>query len=42
MEDYLTRYHGAVDDLVRQHWILPEDAANLNAQGAKEWDYATQ
>ncbi|HEX4308587.1 MAG TPA: alpha/beta hydrolase domain-containing protein [Acidobacteriaceae bacterium] len=41
-EDYLARYRKSVDALFRQHWILPEDAANLNAQGAKEWDYATQ
>jgi hypothetical protein len=40
-EDYLTRYNQAVDDLVRQRWILPEDAASLKDQGAKEWDYAT-
>jgi hypothetical protein len=39
-DDYLARYHKAVDDLVRQRWILPEDAATLNEQGAKEWDYA--
>lgn len=41
-EDYLTRYKKAVDELVRQHWILPEDAAALNQQGAAEWDYATK
>jgi hypothetical protein len=40
-DDYLTRYKKAVDDLVRQHWILPQDAAALNEQGAAEWDYAT-
>ena len=37
--DYLARYKRAVDELVRQRWILPEDAAALNAQGAREWDY---
>lgn len=41
-EDYITRYNQAVDDLVRQRWILSEDAANLKEQGAKEWDYATK
>ncbi|MFP5230957.1 MAG: alpha/beta hydrolase domain-containing protein [Acidobacteriota bacterium] len=41
-EDYLTRYDKAVDDLVHQRWILPNDAAALKEQGAKEWDYATQ
>jgi hypothetical protein len=41
-EDYLARYSKAVDDLVRQRWILPEDAAALKDEGAKEWDYATK
>jgi hypothetical protein len=41
-DDYLARYRKAIDDLVRQHWILPEDAAALNQQGAAEWDYATR
>jgi hypothetical protein len=40
--DYLTRYNQAVDDLVHQRWILPDDAAALKEQGAKEWDYATK
>ena len=26
-EDYLTQYKKAVDDLVQQRWILPEDRA---------------
>jgi hypothetical protein len=39
--DYLTRYNQAVDELVRQRRNLPEDAASLKDQGAKEWDYAT-
>jgi hypothetical protein len=39
---YLARYNKAVDDLVHQRWILPEDAAALKDQGAKEWDYATR
>ena len=41
-DDYLARYGKAVDDLVRQRWILPEDAATLRDQGAMEWDYATK
>ena len=40
-EDYLTRYNQAIEDLIRQRWILPEDAASLKEEGAKEWDYAT-
>ncbi|HEX4037473.1 MAG TPA: alpha/beta hydrolase domain-containing protein [Acidobacteriaceae bacterium] len=41
-EDYLDRYKKAVDDLVGQHWILPQDAADLIKQGAAEWDYSTK
>jgi len=41
-EDYLTRYKKAVDDLVSQHWILPQDAPDLMKQGAAEWDDATK
>jgi hypothetical protein len=41
-EDYLSRYNKAVDDLVGQRWILPDDAPLLKAQGEKEWDYATR
>ena len=41
-DDYLARYKKAVDDLVQQRWILPEDAPNLIQQGAAEWDYATK
>lgn len=41
-DDYLARYKKAVDDLVRQRWILPEDAPTLNTEGAAEWDYYTK
>ena len=36
-QDYLTRYQAAVDDLVRQRWILPEDRAALVHRGEQEW-----
>jgi Alpha/beta hydrolase domain len=36
-EDYLTRYSNAVDDLVKQRWILPEDRAALLQRGEAEW-----
>jgi alpha/beta hydrolase family protein len=36
-EDYLTRYKKAVDDLVQQRWILPEDSAALLHRGEEEW-----
>lgn len=39
---YLARYGKAVDELVRERWILPEDAPALNFQGAAEWDYSTR
>ncbi|MGA8108978.1 MAG: alpha/beta hydrolase domain-containing protein [Acidobacteriaceae bacterium] len=41
-DDYLARYKKAVDDLVSQRRILPEDAPDLMQQGAAEWDYATK
>ena len=41
-EDYLARYGKAVDELVRERWILPDDADKLKARGAEEWDYAMQ
>jgi Alpha/beta hydrolase domain len=41
-EDYLSRYQAAVDDLVRQRWILPEDRAALLDRGAQEWVQATR
>lgn len=37
-EDYLRRFDAAVDALVKQRWILPEDRAELEARGAEEWD----
>jgi len=36
-EDYLARYKAAVDDLVQQQWILPEDRAALLHRGEQEW-----
>jgi len=37
-EDYMAHYTKAVDDLVKQRWILPEDRESLLQQGEKEWD----
>jgi len=37
-EEYLTRYTGAVDDLVSQRWLLEEDRAALIERGGQEWD----
>jgi hypothetical protein len=36
-EDYLARYKAALDDLVQQRWILPEDRAALLRRGELEW-----
>ena len=37
-EDYLRKFDAAVDALVRERWILPEDKAALETRGAAEWD----
>ena len=41
-DDYLARYKKSVDILVREHWILPDDAPALMQRGAAEWEYATK
>src|SRR3984957_5308945 len=41
-EDYLARYPAAVDDLVQQRWILPEDRAALIHRGEQEWIETTK
>ncbi|MGA8344321.1 MAG: alpha/beta hydrolase domain-containing protein [Candidatus Sulfotelmatobacter sp.] len=41
-DDYLTRYKNAVDDLVHQRWILPEDREALIDRGKQEWAEATK
>ena len=41
-EDYLTQYTKAVDDLVQQRWILPEDRAALLHRGEQEWSASTK
>ncbi len=38
--DYLARFTRAVDELVRDRWILPEDRAALIAHGEQEWNLA--
>lgn len=39
-EDYLDRFSHALDDLVGQRWILPEDRAALMQRGRQEWEDA--
>jgi hypothetical protein len=37
-QDYLSRFAKALDELVKQCWILPEDRAALLHRGEQEWD----
>ena len=41
-QDYLNRYATAVDDLVKQRWILSEDRNALLERGEIEWSEATK
>ena len=41
-EDYLARFTTALDELVKQGWILPEDRAALLHRGEQEWDETTK
>jgi hypothetical protein len=41
-EEYLARFAAALDELIRQRWILPEDRAALLRRGAEEWEEATK
>jgi len=41
-EDYLSRYTKALDKLVKQGWILPEDRPALLHLAEQEWEYATK
>jgi hypothetical protein len=41
-DDYLVRYTKAVEELVRQRWILPEDRESLLHRGEEEWTEATK
>ena len=36
-EDYLARYAKALDELVKERWILPEDRAAMLKRGEVEW-----
>ena len=41
-EGYIVRYTKALDDLIQQRWILPEDRDALLTRGEQEWAQATQ
>jgi alpha/beta hydrolase family protein len=38
-DDYLQRYTRALDALIRDRFVLPEDRGALLERGAEEWDY---
>jgi hypothetical protein len=40
--DYLARFTKAIDGLIEQRWILPEDRAAMLHRGEQEWDLATK
>jgi hypothetical protein len=41
-EAYLSQYAVAIDDLIKQRWILPEDREALLHRGDQEWENATK
>ncbi len=41
-EEYLLRYSKAVDDLIKQRWMLPEDRPAFLSRGVEEWTEATK
>ena len=41
-EDYVTRYARALDELIEQRWILPEDRDALLHRAEQEWSEATK
>jgi hypothetical protein len=40
-DDYFTRFTNALDKLIQQRWILPEDRSAMLQRGEEEWDLAT-
>jgi Alpha/beta hydrolase domain len=40
-EDYFVRYTNALDKLIQQRWILPEDRTAMIERGEQEWDLVT-
>jgi hypothetical protein len=41
-EDYLSRYEAALDELIKERWILSEDRAAILERGEQEWDLASK
>lgn len=40
-DDYIARFANALDKLIQQRWILPEDRSAMLERGQEEWDLAT-
>ena len=41
-EDYLAQYSKAMDSLIQQRWVLPEDRDAMLHRGEQEWSEATK
>jgi hypothetical protein len=41
-EEYLKRYRDAVNEVIQQKYVLPEDRDALLRRGGEEWDQAMQ
>lgn len=41
-EDYMTRYTSALDELIKERWILPDDREAFLKRAADEWTEATK
>lgn len=41
-DEYMQKYTAALDELIQQRWILPEDRAPVLERGREEWELATQ
>src|SRR5262249_47446024 len=41
-QDYITKYSNAINNLVEQHLVLPEDRDALREHGELEWSEATK
>lgn len=41
-DDYMSRYSDALDALIRQRWIVPEDRESVLRRGEQEWTEATK
>ena len=41
-DDYMNRYTAALDELIKEHWILPEDREPFLTRAKEEWTEATR